>query len=204
MAPESGLVVVKDLRDLRLLGRLERYHIWLESHDVVFQAELDYTHAVRFGFFQRPLALPAVMGDSVAGDHRSGAVCTPLAVHKHRLFGVQERENFSDLPVRRSDDPLHRDIDIAHSSGGHLLGFSGSGVFILAAEIDDSLDAHFCQVLPSFAPRLAPTVDVLIDLVEVGDNRTFGEAFPVLLPATGRPYQNAERQGEGAKRLVVL
>ena len=32
-----GFVSVKDLRDRKLLGSLERYHVGLEAHDVVFQ-----------------------------------------------------------------------------------------------------------------------------------------------------------------------
>ena len=35
-APEQGLRSWS-----LLLGRLERYHVWLELHDVVFQTQLD-------------------------------------------------------------------------------------------------------------------------------------------------------------------
>jgi hypothetical protein len=143
----------------------------LEGRDVMFQADLGKAHTEGFGLLQGLLALPSIVCNPIAGDNRSRAVRAALAVDKDRIFRIQKGECFGDLLVRRSDDSLHGYVDVSQTSGSYGSSFFSCGVLLLAvaAQIDNRFDAHLGQALPGFGRRLAPTVDMVVHLVVVGD-----------------------------------
>ena len=54
-----------------------------------------------------------------------------------QILGVEKREDFGYLLIRRLDDALHWHVDVIHACRPHSLGFLSCGVLILPAQIDN-------------------------------------------------------------------
>ena len=136
------------------------------------------------------------MPHAVAGDHSPGSVFSFLAVHEHWLVRIQDGQNFRDILLLGRHNAVHWHAEVTHTGRLDSLLFCIGRMLALAAQVDNSLYTEAGQTGPAFVRGLPTAVDVLIDLVEVGDASRLDSG------CVGRPRRDGQKgQSQHRKRL---
>ncbi len=133
-------------------------------------APFEPTDPVPLRLPERPAVAPAVVLDTIAGDHRAGAVLAATAMHKHPagagVGGQQHRQSALHFAEGGRGERRHAYVDVFHSELLRFHTFPRLGFPRLAqVQIDRNMDRPKLSE-PSFSRR-SPAKDVRVDLSEV-------------------------------------
>jgi hypothetical protein len=105
--------------------------------------------AQALGLAHRFLIGPAIVGNSVTGDHGTCSILSFFAMHEDRIFRIQQGHDSGDLCRVRRNNSVHRNVYVVHAGGFNGLCFGFRGVFTIlafSAQIDHRLHSQLCEL----------------------------------------------------------
>ncbi len=138
----------------------------------MLHAHFQRTHAETFGLGQSLLIGPMLVCNAIARDGGAGAVRAASAVDENRPLGalVEKRKHSLYLRFGGGLEFAPRQAHIVHARA-----LDGDHFGTLAAQVDHGSDADFGETGEAFAARLPAAVDMLVNLMEVGDAGNVGK-----------------------------